>query len=65
MSVHSGNHTRETQTDRYDIISTPRTTSTREEAEGSRMPVEAVRELRRSFQEHYLALASSKRFVTT
>jgi len=65
MGIHSGGHTREVRTDRHGAISTPRTTLTHGEAEGSRIPVEAARELRRSFQEHYPALASSKPFVTT
>ena len=64
MAINSGGHTRDIQVGQHGIISTPRTTLTHGEAEGSRIPTEAARELRNALQEIYPALANSKPFVT-
>ena len=65
MAINDGGHTRDVQTNQHGAISTPRTALTHGEVEGSRIPKAAITELRRSFQEIYPALASSKPFITT
>lgn len=65
MAIHAGGHTRDIQIDGYGTASAPRTTLTHGEAEGSRIPTEVAKELRRTFQEIYPALANSKPFVST
>jgi len=65
MGIHGGGYTRGVQINQHNTISTPRTALTHGETEGSRIPIEAAREIRRSFQEIYPALASSKPFITT
>ena len=65
MGIHAGGHIREVQSGKRGAISTPRTTLTHGETEGSRIPLEAAREIRRLLRGSYPALASSKPFVAT